>query len=89
MTPSIVVVGAGPAGLAAATEAATAALAYAFHNLKLREVVSFAAVTNRRSQAVMHRLGMTHTPQDDFLHPNLPEGHPLRPHVLYRTSSDH
>ena len=27
---------------------------------------------------------MTRDPADDFLHPNLPDGHPLRPHVLYR-----
>ncbi len=28
--------------------------------------------------------GMTHFPEDDFHHPLLPEGHPLRYHVLYR-----
>ena len=27
---------------------------------------------------------MRWSPDDDFLHPLLPEGHPLRPHVLYR-----
>ena len=27
---------------------------------------------------------MRHDPADDFLHPALPEGHPQRPHVLYR-----
>jgi hypothetical protein len=27
---------------------------------------------------------MTHTPADDFDHPKLPAGHPLRRHVLYR-----
>ncbi len=27
---------------------------------------------------------MTYNPKDDFEHPKLPEGHPLRPHVLYR-----
>jgi ribosomal-protein-alanine N-acetyltransferase len=27
---------------------------------------------------------MTHDPRDDFDHPRLPEGHPLRRHVLYR-----
>jgi len=29
----------------------------------------------------MERLGMTRI--GPFDHPNLPEGHPLRPHVLY------
>lgn len=32
----------------------------------------------------MERLGMSYTPEDDFDHPSLPEGHRLRPHVLYR-----
>ena len=27
---------------------------------------------------------MTHSARDDFDHPLLPEGHPLRRHVLYR-----
>jgi RimJ/RimL family protein N-acetyltransferase len=47
-------------------------------------VVSFTAVTNVRSQRVMQKLGMTHDAADDFDHPNVPEGDPLRPHVLYR-----
>jgi ribosomal-protein-alanine N-acetyltransferase len=32
----------------------------------------------------MERLGMTHDPDDDFDHPRVPEGSPLRRHVLYR-----
>jgi hypothetical protein len=32
----------------------------------------------------MEKLGMTRNPADDFDHPSLPEGHPLRRHVLYR-----
>jgi RimJ/RimL family protein N-acetyltransferase len=70
-----------------ATEAAAAVLDYGFYDLKLAAIVSFTAVANRRSQAVMRRLGMTHVPGDDFLHPNLPAGHPLCPHVLYRISA--
>ena len=67
-----------------ATEAARAALAVGFGELGLEEVVSFTAVGNERSRAVMARIGMTHDPTDDFDHPALPEGHPLRRHVLYR-----
>lgn len=67
-----------------ATEAATAALGHAFGPLGLEEVVSFTTAGNHRSRAVMERLGMTHTPADDFGHPAVPAGHPLRPHVLYR-----
>jgi ribosomal-protein-alanine N-acetyltransferase len=46
-----------------------------------------AAATNHRSRAVMERLGMRRDPADDFDYPKLPEGHPLRPHVLYRLGS--
>jgi RimJ/RimL family protein N-acetyltransferase len=67
-----------------ATEAARGALRFGFRTLGLREIVSFTTVNNWPSRRVMERLGMTHTPDDDFLHPSLPEGHPLRPHVLYR-----
>jgi len=37
-----------------------------------------------RSRRVMEKLGMTYNPTDDFEHPLVPEGHPLRRHVLYR-----
>lgn len=70
-------------GQGLATEGAQAALAFGFEQLGLAEVLSFTALGNERSRAVMRRLGLQH---DDapFEHPNLPEGHPLRPHCLYR-----
>ncbi len=67
-----------------ATEAARAALAYGFDVVGLAEIVSFTVPANVRSIAVMKRLGMTRDPAEDFEHPNVPEGHPLRRHVLYR-----
>ena len=67
-----------------ATEAALAALDYAFSVAELDEIVSMTAVTNVRSQRVMQRIGMTHDPADDFEHPNVPDGHRVKPHVLYR-----
>jgi RimJ/RimL family protein N-acetyltransferase len=67
-----------------ASEAASAVLLYAFESLGLEEVVSFTVPANRRSIAVMERIGMTRSPTDDFPHPALPDGHPLRRHVLYR-----
>lgn len=67
-----------------ASEAARAALAYGFSTLRLPEVVSFTAVPNRPSQAVMVRIGMTRDRAEDFDHPGLAPGHPLRRHVLYR-----
>ena len=70
-----------------ATEGARAALAFGFETLGLREIVSFTVPANLRSRRVMERLGMTHDPDDDFDHPKLPEGHPLRRHVLYRVTT--
>jgi len=68
-----------------ATEAARAALAFGFGELGLREIVSFTAVGNTRSQAVMERLGMRR--DGEFDHPRIAEGSPVRTHVLYRLSS--
>jgi RimJ/RimL family protein N-acetyltransferase len=67
-----------------ATEAASAALRYAFETLGWPEVVSMTAAGNVRSQKVMRRLGMTRDPAEDFEHPRVPEGHRIRRHVLYR-----
>jgi RimJ/RimL family protein N-acetyltransferase len=67
-----------------ATEAAVASLDDGFVRCGLTEIVSFTTVANRRSRAVMERIGMVHQPDEDFGHPNLPAGHPVRPHVLYR-----
>jgi RimJ/RimL family protein N-acetyltransferase len=71
-----------------ATEAARAALRFGFEDLDLEEIVSLTTVANARSRAVMERLGMTRNPADDFDHPRLAEGNPLRPHVLYRLGRD-
>ncbi len=68
-----------------ATEAAVECLRFAFDELQLDEVISFTAASNLRSQAVMRRIGMTRDGSADFDHPSVPEGNPLRPHVLYRT----
>lgn len=67
-----------------ATEAATAALDYAFDVLRADEVVAITVPANWPSRAVMERLGMVHDTEGDFDHPNLPAGHPLQRHVLYR-----
>lgn len=67
-----------------APEAARAALAAGFGALGMAEIVAFTTAENANSRRVMDKLGMTYDPADDFLHPNLAEDHPLRPHVLYR-----
>lgn len=71
-------------GKGLATEGARAVVRHAFDVLRLEELVSFTVPENARSRAVMEKLGMTHDPADDFDHPGIPEGHPLRRHVLYR-----
>jgi RimJ/RimL family protein N-acetyltransferase len=72
-----------------AIEAARRSARFAFEQLGLDEIVSFTVPENLRSRGVMERLGMTHTPDDDFDHPILPAGHPLRRHVLYRLLRQH
>jgi len=67
-----------------ATEGARAALAFAFDQLGLDEVVSFTVPGNLPSRRVMEKLGMTRRPDEDFDHPRVPDGHPLKRHVLYR-----
>ena len=67
-----------------APEAAEAAAADGFERLGLHEIVSFTAVGNAPSRRVMEKLGMTRDSDEDFDHPKLPEGDPLRRHVLYR-----
>lgn len=67
-----------------ATEGAQEALRYGFEIAGLDRVVSFTVPANIRSRRLMEKLNMTHHPSDDFEHPGLPEGHPLRKHVLYR-----
>jgi RimJ/RimL family protein N-acetyltransferase len=71
-----------------AGEAAAAALDAGFSQLDLREIVAFTVPANEPSWRLMRRLGMHRNPQDDFDHPRVPDGHPLRRHVLYRISSE-
>ena len=71
-----------------ATEGARAALAYGFDRIDLEEIVSITVPANTRSRHVMEKLGMTRHPADDFDHPLLPTGHPLRGHVLYRITRE-
>jgi len=69
-----------------ASEAARRALAFAFEDLALPEVVSFTLPANTRSQAVMRRIGMVRDTAGDFDHPNLLDNDRLRWHILHRLS---
>ncbi|MGB3337501.1 MAG: GNAT family N-acetyltransferase [Devosia sp.] len=70
-----------------APEAANAWIDFAFAELRVNEVVAFTAVSNLPSQRVMTKLGMIRDTLGDFEHPGISEGHPLRPHVLYRIAN--
>jgi len=74
-------------GQGLAPEGARAWIGYGFETLQLPEIVAFTAAINSPSQRVMEKIGMTRDPADDFDHPRLPDGHPLRPHVLYRIAN--
>jgi RimJ/RimL family protein N-acetyltransferase len=65
-----------------ATEAGLAAVGLAFDRIGFDEIWSMTAILNEPSQAVMRRLGLTE--HGFFEHPRVPEGSPLRPHVVYR-----
>jgi len=68
-----------------ASEAALAVLDHGFDTLGLEEIVSFTSLANLRSRAVMERIGMSFV--EEFDHPRLEPGHPLRRHVLYATGT--
>lgn len=76
-------------GRGIATAAARQAEHYAWESLRLPELVSFTVPANERSRRVMERLGFTRDPRGDFLHPRLPDGHPLQHHILYRKKNPH
>ncbi|WP_196257732.1 GNAT family N-acetyltransferase [Pelagibacterium limicola] len=73
-------------GQGLAPEGARACLDYAW-TLGIPEVVAFTARINMPSRRVMEKIGMIRTPGDDFEHPRIAPGHPLRPHVLYRIAN--
>lgn len=75
-------------GKGLAGEAAAAAMDWGFRTQGLLEIVACTIPVNTRSRALMERLRMTRDPRDDFDHPAIPDGHPMRRHVLYRVSSD-
>ncbi len=71
-----------------ATEAGAAAIKFGFDVIGLSEIVSFTSVNNAPSRRVMEKLGMRRDPLEDFEHPKLAPGDPLRAHVLYRIGAD-
>jgi RimJ/RimL family protein N-acetyltransferase len=66
-----------------ATEAARGWLGHGFGGMGLAEIIAFTVPANLASRRVMARLGMRRDPGRDFEHPALPEGHALRPHLVF------
>jgi ribosomal-protein-alanine N-acetyltransferase len=74
-------------GRGLATEAAQAVMQYGFQVLGFSEIVSMTVEANRSSWRVMEKLGMTRDPGEDFDHPHIEAGSPLRRHLLYRLAN--
>jgi RimJ/RimL family protein N-acetyltransferase len=74
-------------GMGIGYEAADQAMQYGFSKVGLSEIVAFTTPPNVRSIRLMQRLGMKRDHQGDFDHPAVPEGHPLRRHILFRKKS--
>ncbi len=62
-------------------------LDYAWNEARLPEVGAFTYRGNLPSRRVMEKLGMRHDSENDFDHPDVTPGHPVRPHVLYRITN--
>ncbi len=75
-------------GRGIAPEAASGCLRHGFGTLGFEEVISFTAASNSKSRRVMDKIGLRHDPDGDFEHPSVPDGSPLKPHVLYRLRRD-
>jgi RimJ/RimL family protein N-acetyltransferase len=71
-------------GQGIAYEAATASLAWGWAHLDVPAITAITVPANVRSRRLMERLGMIRRADEDFDHPSLPVGDPLRRHVLYR-----
>jgi RimJ/RimL family protein N-acetyltransferase len=71
-------------GQGIAHSGASRAIEYGFSKAGLEEIVAFTTPPNLRSIRLMERLGFDRDRHGDFDHPAVPEGHPLRRHILYR-----
>lgn len=75
-------------GAGYASEAARASVDWLFANRTDDAVWAITHSGNRRSRALMERLGMRYRPDLDFDHPRLAADDPLRPHVAYAIGRD-
>ncbi|MEO5868141.1 MAG: GNAT family N-acetyltransferase [Sphingomonas sp.] len=75
-------------GQGLALEAARASLAWGWRSLDAPAIVAITVPANTPSWGLMERLGMTRSEGDDFDHPGVPDGSPLKRHILYRIIAD-
>lgn len=73
-------------GQGLAREAAEASLAWGWANLDVPAITAITTPANVRSWGLMERLGMVRHRDEDFDHPDLAPGDPLRRHILYRVA---
>lgn len=73
-------------GVGYAREAAQASIDWAWSALDVPGVAAITSVGNTRSWGLMERLGMTRFPAEDFDHPRVPDGSPLKRHIVYRVA---
>lgn len=67
-----------------AREAAQACLDWAWATLPVGAILSMTVPANTASWGLMERLGMKRVPDGDFDHPGVPDGSPLKRHLVYR-----
>lgn len=70
-----------------ATEAAREALRIGFQEFNLSTIYSWTTIANRRSEAVMKRIGMNRREDLDFVHPGTPGWHGA-PHLVYSLTNE-
>ena len=67
-----------------ALEAAQACLDWGWANLPNPSIHAITVAANKASWGLMERLGMQRLHDQDFDHPGVPDGSPLKRHILYR-----
>jgi RimJ/RimL family protein N-acetyltransferase len=77
-------VGRGYWGQGYARESAEASLAWGWANTDAPRIAAITVEANTRSWGLMERLGMTRAAGEDFDHPAVPDGSPLKRHIVYR-----
>ncbi len=68
-----------------ATEAAKTVLEFGLKDLALPIIYSYTALKNQPSINVMRKIGLRERPELTFEHPNIPEGNPVKTHLVYST----